>query len=180
MSESQQKAEEQAATVVNSKDKKFIFLRKRKFWLYSLVLIIIVSGIIFYFVWHSRQSSTVAVCTTRSNSIILQQAGEAIIASNVAGQQQAVEKIQKLPNYQKDPNCLYVVVNYYISKGDTQNSSQYFAKLQSVYNPKQGFSKIFVIPKSIATLQSNITVMKLQAKEQKQHTTTFSNPSHAN
>ena len=108
--------------------------------------------------------SAVAVCTTKSNVANLMQAAGAIRTNNIAKQQQAVAKIQKLPNYQKDPNCLYAVVSYYINRSDAKDANLYLNELIKVYNVKQGYSGVFVAPLSIATQKNDVATIERNAQ----------------
>jgi hypothetical protein len=185
MDESQPRAEDQPVpTVIAGQDKGSKLPGNKKLWSGGAMVLIVLILVVLSLAWraheHNKKPKVVAVCTATANTPILMRAAGAIYMNNVAKLQQAVTKIKQLSNYQTDPNCLYAVLSYSIDVGDAQSASQYFAELQKVYNPKQGFSSIIIAPKSIAMLKGDVAFIKQQAKELQQHTTTFNNPIHEN
>jgi hypothetical protein len=54
-----------------------------------------------------------------------------------------VSVIQRTKDYDKDPNCLYVVLFYNLSIGNEEKSKDNYAKLEKVYDPNKGFVKAF-------------------------------------
>jgi hypothetical protein len=55
---------------------------------------------------------------------------------------QIVSKIQSIPNYQQDPNYLYIVVQYNTNIGNIQNAQSYYNDLIKIYNSKRGLSTV--------------------------------------
>jgi hypothetical protein len=51
-----------------------------------------------------------------------------------------VAEIQAKKEYIKDPNCLYVVMEYNIHSSDSAKATQTYALLQKAYDPAKGFS----------------------------------------
>jgi hypothetical protein len=49
--------------------------------------------------------------------------------------EQAVNKMQQQTGFDRDPSCLYVLVNYYISRGDPENARKYFENFETFYSP---------------------------------------------
>jgi hypothetical protein len=80
-------------------------------------------------------------------------------------------KIQTLPGYDKDPNCLYVVTEYYIGLGDSQNARTYFDKLSSVYDTKNGYDP------SIKGLAATPETLKLRVEWLEKQSEIFKNNS---
>jgi hypothetical protein len=48
--------------------------------------------------------------------------------------EQAVTEMQQKEGFDRDPSCLYVLVNYYIARGDPENARKYFDKFEAIYN----------------------------------------------
>lgn len=74
-----------------------------------------------------------------------------------------VNKIKTHKSYTEEPNCLYLVLNYYINISDTKNAEQTFSQLQKIYKPNTVFSS--EIGESIKTMEifkSNIEFLKRQ------------------
>ncbi len=51
-----------------------------------------------------------------------------------------VSNIQKNVKYTKDPNCLYIVTEFYVKSSDYKNAQVAFSNLEKTYNPKKGFN----------------------------------------
>jgi hypothetical protein len=114
--------------------------------------------------WHSKKptvsSSNGHVCSEQT----LKLASRYLSPSNVAKLKEVVNNIQKTPNYQQDPNCLYPVVAYYINISDSHNGSMYLNKLEKVYKPSQGFSKYLGSTYVISTLKNDIKSIQANNK----------------
>ena len=54
-----------------------------------------------------------------------------------------VEKILKLPEFTRDPNCLYIVATYEANLGNIEQAKSYLKQLEDVYDPRAGFSTYF-------------------------------------
>lgn len=54
-----------------------------------------------------------------------------------------LEKIKALPEFESDPNCLYIVAMHEAMGGHTEEAKEYLAKLEAVYDEKRGFSPHF-------------------------------------
>ena len=77
----------------------------------------------------------------------------------------SINKIQKLENFSKDVNCLYILVNHYINVSDAENSRLYYDKLEAVYNPLIGYSELFgEETKSPKNLEPIIKFLEKQSK----------------
>jgi hypothetical protein len=107
------------------------------------------------------------VCTTKQNFPILMQAAGYIYQGNYQKLSQSITAIEKLKNYQYDPNCLYAVLTYNIYTGNIKDATNYLNDLKRVY-PRQGFSKVYVDPSNLATLSIDVNSMQARANYQKQ------------
>ncbi len=129
---------------------------------FILLVIVFVLGTVIYN--HQNMSSSSNVCTTNNNQDILKADSKYIISDNIAKQQVLVKKVEKLPNYQKDPNCLYVIVNYYINISNIKMATIYYEKLKKIYNPKISFSPYLNPSKSLTDLKNDIAADQYNIK----------------
>lgn len=100
-------------------------------------------------------------------------AAGALYTGNVTNESQLAVKIKNIKGYNKDPNCLYFLVNYYLSKGDPNNASTYLKELEKVYNPKQGFSGMFVQSLSLSTLKDEVNTLQQSFTQAQTNSKTF-------
>ncbi len=49
-----------------------------------------------------------------------------------------VSNIEKSSGYQQDPNCLFVLTQYYVAFGDGTDASKYYNQLKKIYSPSKG------------------------------------------
>jgi hypothetical protein len=155
---------------------------KKKLLQQALIALVAVLVIVLCFIWykhvHDRRVVVASeqACITGSNETTLKQAYKAIAAPNVVTQKQLITKLQMIPNYQKDPDCLYPIVMYYINVDDPQAASTNLNLLANVYNPKKGYGYFPGYPiESIATLKQDVATLQLNVKQSKNNVETFSN-----
>lgn len=74
---------------------------------------------------------------------IIQQAAGAISENNVENLKSSYDRVIAENKYQTDPNCMYIVTNYFIRTGDYQQSRQSLEELKKVYNQEEGYSPLF-------------------------------------
>ena len=91
------------------------------------------------------------------------------------------QKIISFDEYDKDPNCLYVVMQNYVFKGDLENAVSTFAQFESIY----GDGSLYASDKfenDIETLRSSVEVYKEQLELIKSGsgTQTFGEPANRN
>lgn len=114
------------------------------------------------------QADIYAVCSTPQNNYLLKQAVPLFNynSSNIVALGGIISKIEKLPNYQKDPNCDYVVLTYYIYTGNLASASIYMTRLEQSYNSKKGYSEILApSAKSISNLKRQIAEIQQAYKQ---------------
>src|SRR5689334_21895575 len=46
-----------------------------------------------------------------------------------------IQKIKDMEDYDRDPNCLYVLLKYNLSKNLSNSNDTYMSRLEKVYNP---------------------------------------------
>lgn len=114
-----------------------------------------------------------AVCTTKASNNIAVEASRFLPPSQYKQLKVVNDKIQKLPNYEKDPNCLFPIVQYYVYTNDEKNAKLYYNKLVLVYDSKTGFDKYYTayaknlddVKKSI----DNVVAYNQQAQKNVKH-----------
>jgi len=107
------------------------------------LVFILVAAFIFYKIEHRHSPQNLVAgpaCSSTASGNVLQQAAGEISSTNVVQLQTSVTKIMGLPNYQQDPNCLYVIVKYYLVGGNGSQAQKYLTLLNKVYNPAVGYS----------------------------------------
>lgn len=129
-----------------------------------IVLLMIVLILIFVLNNQSNNSPTTQVCSDSANRSLLSTDAKYIISNNFVGQGVLVHKIQKLAGYQNDPNCLYVIVNYYINTSNVNKAMIYYNKLKKIYDPRHGFSRYLNPSKTLNTLRNDITTDQANIK----------------
>lgn len=141
-----------------------------------LFLIIIVAG--GFFVWIVTRKSAPSTSLTNTGSTtqavipkvvcstgIIQESGAPITNSDQVALGAIVNQIVALKDYDHDPNCLYIALQYALASGDSTSSINYLNKLERVYDPAIGFSSAFSVPLvSLSTLQSDVNFVVQNAK----------------
>jgi hypothetical protein len=84
-----------------------------------------------------------------------------------------VDKVSALKDYDRDPNCLYIVLQYSIAAGDAVASSKYMSEFDQVYDPVAGFSDAFTASVMPATaLRKNVAFLVQNAKQDQDNDST--------
>ena len=122
------------------------------------ILLIVVASVVVYR-YYTRPG--IVVC----NANIINRTAPYINSTPTQNSIKAINKIQRLENFSKDVNCLYILVNHYINVSDAENSRLYYDKLEAVYNPLIGYSELFgKETKNPKTLEPIIKFLEKQSK----------------
>jgi type VI protein secretion system component VasK len=116
----------------------------------AVALILTAGGYLGYRYYKNRQNSaskkTVDVCGSKYQGNLLQEAGDNLQPQSVEKLKPYVDKILGLNNYEKDPNCLYVVTLYYINISDSDQADRYNKLLQPLYDGQNKFNSYIQQP----------------------------------
>ncbi len=113
-------------------------LPKKWFWLLGiLVLVTSAVSLLAFNHRHTGQLSKSPVC----GRDVLDKAGSALRSHRDADLGTVVSAIMKLPRFDTDPNCLLVVLNYDVYRGDPKAGRLHLDQLNRVYEPSMGFDR---------------------------------------
>lgn len=109
-------------------------------------------------------NETTNVCAQSQNIYLIKQAS-IIIPSNFKGDKlnSIAAKVQSLPGYDRDPNCLYIMFKQAEFTSNFSKAQSYLDKIKTHYNIKTGLSKYFGYGISLASMQSNLDLYKRMA-----------------
>ena len=101
-----------------------------------IVLAAVITGVV---IFHQRNQNKLD-CNKKYCQQILVDASTAFAANNISDQKKQVDKITDIFGYDKQPNYMYVVTNYYINISDAVNAQKSYDKLLVVFDQKVGYS----------------------------------------
>lgn len=134
------------------------------------LLFVVVAGVAFYI--KSTQNKDTAVCSDQ----LLQEAGLVLDKSDHEQLRPFVEDIEELENFDQDPNCLYILVTYYVNINDPASARSHFEQLQAIYDPEVGFSEFFGGDvKTLNELRVEVEQVEQMAEDINNNTQGFSN-----
>lgn len=137
---------------------------KRRIKLALILLAVLLVALIVYFLFNQSRLNARPVCSDQQ----LEQASTVLDRSKVEELKPIAESIQQLERFDRDPNCLYVVVSYYIYMEDPSNARTFFEKLKKAYIPDQGFSsKLGDRTKTLEDLELEVGFVEKVAQERK-------------
>lgn len=97
---------------------------------------------------------------------IIQEANTPLNSQDQVALGKVVDEVAALKNFDRDPNCLYITLQYAIASGNATTSSGYMTKLNLVYNSAVGFSAAFTGGATpLATLQKNVDFLNQNAQQ---------------
>jgi hypothetical protein len=127
--------------------------------LIMLVVAVLIIGIA-SITWHNHQKKITKVNNPCSDAL-LKEAAANFDGKKLAALEKIVAQIKSIPNYQRDPNCMYVLTSYYITSSDPANASKSFGLLKQDYKPTPGFSPILQTNSTtMSTLESEIIALE--------------------
>jgi len=106
-----------------------------------LVIIGLLAGGIYTLVTLRKAPEISGLCKRQASSPIYKDAVRYLDAGRTTKLKDVVNKIKNQEQYDKDPNCLYPVVSYYLFMHDADNARKNYDLLEKAYNSKKGFSK---------------------------------------
>lgn len=140
------------------------FLASRYIALFAVYLIVVTVLAVGAATIHTRNKHQTEK-QNQQRQEILATAAPNLINADPRKLDQTVERIKQQPNWETNPNYLYILLTYYISLSDAQNARLYYGKLVAVYDPKVGFDPTIVgttIPMS--DLERTVKFLEEQAK----------------
>lgn len=122
------------------------FLQRKTVSLLGIVIIGALGGFVYYQWDKDRRQPVVQgpVCSRQ----LLNRAVVAFEPEKVAELEPVANEIKQLPRYEQDPNCLYVLMQFYVNTSDAQGASATLAKLEASYNPGVGYDEALVAYKA--------------------------------
>ncbi len=129
---------------------KFSFkIIRRKTLIYIAILAVIVIAVLTLVLVSNKSKNQTAVCSQESNLPLMNRAAEAINSTSFISLSDIAKSVSNLPNYQNDPNCLYVMFRSDLQSGDTSKAQTYLATLEKI-DPSNDYLSFFNKP----TIQS--------------------------
>ena len=150
--------------------------RKILIWSGIVVIVLCLIGLVIYLYLLSSQKPKPVISSCTNNSSLLNNASKAIISNNITSQSKIVNQIKKIPNYQKDPNCLYIMTSYYINTSNASEASSYLNKLEKIFNTSKGFSSKLSSLASLNDIKSEVSAMNYNAAQAKNFVITTGPP----
>jgi len=99
-------------------------------------LMLIVAALVGLQQYNKRQSEKY-VCSDKSGNGIASNIGAGLVYSQANVLKKTVAEIKKQTNYQKDPTCMYPIVEYYVYINDTNKARESYDVLQKIYDAKR-------------------------------------------
>jgi hypothetical protein len=109
-------------------------------------------------------------CSSKQAGTVLQQAVVAFQTINLTQQHQLVSKIKSLPNYQQDPNCMYVVTMYYANLFDYKDAESSLELFDRAYTGQKLNPNLTKFA-SVVTLRSTVANINTVLQQDSQNAT---------
>lgn len=139
------------------------------YYKYAIVIAVVLVAVIFVGLAinkyrNDHKKPTISfVCTDPANQTTLLKAKQAMQGNSPTQQKQMALTIQKISGYENDPNCLYVMTEYYIDFSNAQYANKFFNMLTNL-NMGHAINSIIANQKSIATLKEEVNAVNNNAK----------------
>lgn len=129
-----------------------------------LIVLLSVIFILWNVLFHDGDSSKTNTVTFSRvcSDVLIQGASKDIEANNLAGLQKTQNDIIRIKDYDKDQNCLFILVRYNLLRNDTVNGRIYLAMLKKV-SIAGGYSKAFTTP-TMTPKELEVTMVFVQER----------------
>jgi type II secretory pathway pseudopilin PulG len=150
-------------------------ISRRMLIIVLICLIVFAAAAAAYFVYNSRhkkavkQASVSAQCSELYLNGYYTPTDKGLVVNSKRDLKPLVTKIQALPGYDTDANCLVVVVEYYINLSDAKNSKLYYDKLTTAYAAKGYVAVLKPIARTPTQLKPIVEFLQLQLEESKKN-----------
>jgi hypothetical protein len=142
-----------------------------------IVVAMVITPLLFaglgYIVAKSRSTNSFSglACGSGKGYQALAKGIAAFEAHNTTTLTEASDSIKALPNYQKDPNCMYIVTLGYIQANNSDEAKKALATFKGVYDAKKGLAVILGGNSvSVVDLEARITHLDASATSAKANT----------
>jgi hypothetical protein len=135
--------------------------RKRPLFFGLAIVIAVTAGVVYF----GKEEEKAPVVTGGCGNDILQEAVNELTPDRIEQLHEVVHKIEKISDYQQDPNCLYVITHFYINVSDAKAASDSLSKLEQVYNADEGYHQALKTAraKSLEVLRADVAFLNEQA-----------------
>ncbi len=134
--------------------KKSPFRLGRRKLVVIIILLLLIAAAGYY--WYTKQQAAKTAKNPVCTEDILHQADPLLDSAKREELAPLVDNIKSKKNYEKDANCLYIVVTYYVNVVEGKNARTYFEKLKQVYDPNKRFSLTIGSHGGIEDLQAKV------------------------
>ena len=124
-----QKAEPVTSTFSGRHHTKMIFKHLLPKAIIGLILILVVIGAVVAIDKHREDEPKTGVCSTA----LIKQSFANLVLHNNNGLAGNVQTIQRLSDYQQDPNCMYIVTEYYVREFNSSKAQNSLALFNKAY-----------------------------------------------
>ncbi len=112
---------------------------------------------------HTSSVTTQKICSDE----LLHKAADSLVPSRTSQEKPTVETILALKNYDRDPNCLLVITNYYVMVQDLANSKLYYDKLVRIAPQDYKFNRIISEKaRGLGYLKDAISALEVNQEQQ--------------
>jgi len=143
-------------------------LKKVKLTSARVIIVVIIAflvggSLVYLYKQHVRNAES--VCSKGKNAVVLTQAVAAFETHDIPLQQQLVAKIKTFPNYQKDPNCLYIAINYYDNSYNLNKAQQDLAQFNKIYTGNPPLNSILTNFETVQMMRHGVVELQTTLKQ---------------
>jgi hypothetical protein len=135
------------------KNKKFPELSKRKLIILALIIILTGAGLVVAFSQLNNKESAKNNFVKACSDEILTKAVQASSPDNGEKLHEVVHEIKGIPQYDQDPNCLYVEITDLINSSEASAARPVFEKYKVLYEPSRISQVLLDAPSGVLTVE---------------------------
>ena len=150
--------------VVVSKATHFFSQKTIRIVVILAVVLIGAGAILIILINNTNNQKSASLACSNTGSPIDQEAGVDLSKDNLVAMATITKTIQKLPGYQQDPNCMFIITAYYVLDLKPTQAQASLKLFDKVYTSKTRISKYLLDYQSVSQLNKEVDVLVVNSQ----------------
>lgn len=154
---------------------KGLLTKRRLLVIGAIILVFAIASAVTYLY---QQQAVSAICDGSETNATYKSASNYLNPTATQNLGTIVKTIEASRGYEKDPNCMYIALTYYLNISDAEKARQRYDKFAAVYDQKEGLVKVLSSRNvSAERLKSDVELLETTETQAQKNSEAFGQPS---